>query len=276
MRKIVHLSDLHFGKVEKKRIAPLLNIVNKAKPDLIIISGDLTQRAKKNEYKEARKFLRKLRAPLFIIPGNHDIPLYNIFARIISPFKRYKEHISKDLTPVYIDKEMAIVGVNSVKPYKISSGRIGKDQVSRAEEIFEGLHSKVVKIVVCHHPFDLPHSLNTHHKHTHKVIGRSKFAMKRLAQKRVDLFLSGHLHVTHIGDTTMRYKIKGYSGLIAQAGTAISKRRRGEPVSFNIISLKRDEIKIETWSGDARSAEFSHGKPWRFERYSDGWRKVDD
>ena len=89
MKTIVHLSDLHFGKVDKSRINPLINIITGIKPDLVIISGDLTQRATEKEYKEAKKFIKKIKRPVFIIPGNHDIPLFNVYRRLISPFKKY-------------------------------------------------------------------------------------------------------------------------------------------------------------------------------------------
>ncbi|MFA6050920.1 MAG: metallophosphoesterase, partial [Candidatus Paceibacterota bacterium] len=202
MKKIIHLSDLHFGKVDKRRIDPLLTIVNGMNPDLVVISGDLTQRATEKEYKEVQDFLKQIKPNTFIIPGNHDIPLYNVFERWMRPFKKYSKFISPELAPVYMDNEIAVVGINSVRSSTISSGRINKKQIEAAENIFSKLSSEVTKIVVCHHPFDLPHSKKTHHKHTHKVIGRSKLAMDRLAKQKVDLFLSGHLHVTHIGDTT--------------------------------------------------------------------------
>ncbi len=274
MRTIIHLSDLHFGKVDKKRIAPLLSIVNELNPDLVVISGDLTQRATSKEYAEAREFIKQIKGRIFVIPGNHDIPLYNIYARIAKPFKKYTEFVTPDLSPIYIDEEVAVVGINSVRRFTITSGRISKKQIEGAEKIFSALSADVVKIVVCHHPFDLPHSKNTHHKHTHKVIGRSKFAMSRLAEKKVDLFLSGHLHVTHVGDTTMRYKIDGYSGLIVQAGTAISSRSRGEPVSFNVIRVGSPDITIESYHGEAESPGFAKGATYKFKNEGKGWRSI--
>ncbi len=273
MKTIIHLSDLHFGKVDKKRISPLLDTINSLGPDLVIISGDLTQRATKKEYLEVQQFLKMIKPRVFIIPGNHDIPLYNIFARLAKPFKKYTEFVTPDLSPVYTDDEVAVVGINSVRRYTITSGRISKKQIESIEKVFDKLSPDLIKIVVCHHPFDLPHSKDTHHKHTHKVIARSKFAMSRLAEKKVDIFLSGHLHITHVGDTTVRYKIPDYSGLIVQAGTAISSRSRGEPVSFNVIKIESTEITIESFSGEEKSPGYSVSGTHKFKNEGKGWKR---
>jgi 3',5'-cyclic AMP phosphodiesterase CpdA len=274
MRTIIHLSDLHFGKVEKKRILPLVELVNSIKPDLVIISGDLTQRATHTEYKEAKNFIKKIKPDKFIVPGNHDIPLINVFARLTRPFKKYTNYITKDLSPRYEDKELSIVGLNSVRPYTISSGRLSKTQVKNTLEVFNDPESKKIKIVVCHHPFDLPHKKKGHHKHTHKVIGSSVPTMTRLASKKVDLFLSGHLHVTHIGDTTHRYNIKGYSGLIVQAGTALSKRIRGELVSFNVLKIEPKYIEVDCYTGDEIASGYNLSSVHKYKKGHEGWKQL--
>ncbi len=274
MKTIIHLSDLHFGKVDTKRVNPLIKKILEIKPDLIIVSGDLTQRATEIEYKAAKKFLGKLKYPIFVIPGNHDIPLLNVYQRFTSPFKKYIKFISPDLAPFYCDDKIAVVGINSVRRYTLTSGRISNRQISTTEKIFDSLDPKLIKIVVCHHPFDLPHSTETIKKHTHKVVAHSKSAMKHFSKKKVDIFLSGHLHHTHIGDTTKRYKIKGYGGLIVQAGTAISKRTRSEPVSFNVLKIKGSNIDIENYAGDKLSPEFILSSTKNFRNSESGWRAI--
>ncbi len=273
MRKIIHLSDLHFGRVDHKRVDPLKKLIKKISPDMIVISGDFTQRAKESEFALAQKFIQDLSFPVFVVPGNHDLPLYNVVRRFHKPFTNYKKYISEDLSPLYIDDKVALIGINSARSVAISSGRINKKQIDKIEDEIKSIDNSLVKIVVCHHPFDLPASKKTHHNYTHKVVGRSKMAMERLAKLGIDIFLSGHLHVNHVGDSTLRYKIEGYSALIIQAGTAISTRSRGEPVSFNVLHINPTNVLIDHYSGDQNSVDYIHSSTEKFVRTEEGWKK---
>ncbi len=274
MRRIVHLSDLHFGKDELKRVEPLRELINTINPDLIVLSGDFTQRAKPIEFQRAQEFIKSLERPVFVVPGNHDVPLYNIFYRFLAPFRRYKKYISHDLAPFYADDEIAILGINSARSFAISSGRISAYQIDAIEKNIQTLNPSLTKIVVCHHPFDLPHTKNTHHNYTHKVVGRSKMAMDRLSKLGIDVFLSGHFHIHHIGDTTFRYKIKDYCALIIQAGTAISKRLRGEPVSFNVLHIEKETISIDHYTGSHNNEFYILGTQETFTKTREGWRRL--
>src|SRR5256714_4607423 len=115
MPRIVHLSDLHFGRVNPILIDPLIRAVVKVEPDLVAVSGDLTQRARSYQFQQARSFLDALPKPQIIVPGNHDIPLHNVFARFLEPLTKYKRYIAEDLNPIYEDEEVAIVGVNTAR-----------------------------------------------------------------------------------------------------------------------------------------------------------------
>lgn len=274
MKKIVHLSDLHFGKVDTKRVKPLLQHLAKINPDIVVISGDFTQRATEKEFKEAQAFIKQLRWPTFFVPGNHDLPLLNILQRIRSPYLHYKKYISTDLTPLYFDDDVALIGVNSTHRFTISSGKINETQLKYIEGCMEILNPDTFKIVVSHHPFDLPTKLSTHHKYTHKVIGRSKMAMERLAKHGVDLFLSGHFHVHHVSDTTMRYKIDGYSALIVQAGTAISTRSKLQPVSFNVLHIEKNQITVDHYEGKPDSNRYSKNNSETYTRAEKGWKQI--
>ena len=186
MKTLIHLSDLHFGKVDYKKIAPLIKVIEEIKPDMVVISGDFTQRAKEEEFKEAKKFIRRLNLPVFVIPGNHDIPLYNAFKRFRAPFKSYSKFISKDLSPYYEDEEISLIGINSVRRFAISSGKIHTNHIEEIERKIEHLDPKIVKIVVCHHPFDLPPK-NQIKKNTHKVVAQSKTAVQKLSKHKIDM-----------------------------------------------------------------------------------------
>jgi 3',5'-cyclic AMP phosphodiesterase CpdA len=160
MRRIVHLSDLHFGRVNPALVDPLLQTVREVKPDIVAISGDLTQRARSYQFQQARKFLDALPKPQIVVPGNHDIPLHNLFDRFLEPLTKYRRFITDDLQPVYADEEMVIVGVNTARSAVFKGGRINRSQVDRLREKFCALGKEVVKAVVTHHPFDLPEGHN--------------------------------------------------------------------------------------------------------------------
>src|ERR1044071_3521926 len=160
MRTIVHLSDLHFGRVNPSLLDPLIRVVREVAPDLVAISGDLIQRARSYQFQQARAFLDALPKPRIVVPGNHDIPLHNVFARFVEPLTKYKRYITDDLQPVYEDEEMVVIGVNTARSSVFKGGRINRSQVARLREKFCSLRNGVVKVVVTHHPFDLPEGYN--------------------------------------------------------------------------------------------------------------------
>jgi 3',5'-cyclic AMP phosphodiesterase CpdA len=268
MRTIVHLSDLHFGRVNALLIDPLKQIVSEIKPDLVAVSGDLTQRARSHQFQQARSFLDALPKPQIIVPGNHDIPLHNVFARFLEPLTKYKRYITDDLQPTYEDKEVAIVGVNTARSLVFKGGRINKTQVGLLREKFCSLGDEVVKVVVTHHPFDLPEG----HAES-DLVGRAKMAMTGLADCGADLFLAGHLHVSHTGHT-QRYKISGYTALVVQAGTATSTRERGEANSFNVLRIAHPSIVVEKFVWSPLTTAFAVSTTERFEHTDDGWMRI--
>ena len=267
MRTIVHLSDLHFGRVNPALIDPLIRIVTEVKPDLVAISGDLTQRARSYQFQQARSFLDALPRPQIVVPGNHDIPLHNIFARFFEPLTKYKRYITDDLQPGYQDEEMVIIGVNTARSLVFKGGRINESQVSRLREKFCSFGSEVVKVVVTHHPFDLPEGHNERN-----LVGRAKMAMTGLAACGADLFLAGHLHVSHTGHTK-RYKIHGHSALVVQAGTATSTRERGEANSFNVLRIDYPTITVEKLVWNPSTTSFAIVTVEQFTQTVEGWMR---
>lgn len=268
MRTIVHLSDLHFGRVNPLLLDPLLAVVREVKPDLVAISGDLTQRARSYQFQQARSFLDALPKPQIVVPGNHDIPLHNLFARFMEPLTKYKRYITDDLQPSYEDKEVVIVGVNTARSLVFKGGRINESQVSRLREKFCSFGEEVVKVVVTHHPFDLPEGHDER-----DLVGRAKMAMTGLAACGADLFLAGHLHISHTGHTK-RYNIHGYSALVVQAGTATSTRERGEVNSFNVLRIAYPAIAVEKFAWNASTTSFAVSTVEKFEHSDEGWIRV--
>jgi 3',5'-cyclic AMP phosphodiesterase CpdA len=268
MRTIVHLSDLHFGRVNTALIEPLTRVVRELQPNLVAISGDLTQRARSHQFQQARSFLEALPKPQIVVPGNHDIPLHNLFARFVEPLTKYKRYITDNLHPTYQDDEMVIVGVNTARSLVFKGGRINESQVSRLREKFCALGSRVVKVVVTHHPFDLPEGHDER-----DLVGRARMAMTGLAECGADLFLAGHLHISHTGHTK-RYNIAGHSALVVQAGTATSTRERGEANSFNVLRLRYPGITVERFEWNPVQNSFAVTTLDRFEQSPEGWLRL--
>ncbi|MGI8991612.1 MAG: metallophosphoesterase family protein [Bryobacteraceae bacterium] len=271
MRTILHLSDVHFGRVDRTTLRPLVETAARIKPDLVAVSGDLTQRARTSEFLEARSFLRQLPQPQIVIPGNHDIPLHNVYARFVLGLEKFRRYISEDLEPYFVDDEIAVAGVNTARSLTWKGGRINRRQLDRLEKRLCPLDRAIVRIVVTHHPFDLPAGV----AERGSLVGRSRIAMKSLAGCGADLFLAGHLHVTYSGDTIHRYHAHGHSALIIQAGTATSTRGRGECNSFNSIEIVRDRIDVTRFEWTPGEGRFRPSVPEPFLRTERGWLRAD-
>jgi 3',5'-cyclic AMP phosphodiesterase CpdA len=269
MRSIVHLSDMHFGRVNHQVISPLIEAITRIKPDLVAVSGDLTQRARSHQFREARAFLESLPKPQIVVPGNHDVPLHNVFARFTQPLRLYRRYITNDLRPFYHDEEIAVLGVNTARSLTIKGGRINEAQVAWMRDRLSAAEAGAVKVVVTHHPFDLPEG---HEERA--LVGRARMAMEHLASCGADLFLAGHLHFSHTTHSATRYKIKGHSALVVQAGTAASSRGRGEENSFNVVRVDRPHIAIERFEWQPESGEFALIATERFRHTSDGWAGI--
>jgi 3',5'-cyclic AMP phosphodiesterase CpdA len=269
MRTLVHISDVHFGRLDPATLEPLLAGVAAARPDLVVVSGDLTQRARKHEFEAARAFLDRLPGPQVVVPGNHDVPLYNLAARVFRPLKRYKRYITPDLEPFYLDGEIAVLGLATAHGLTVKNGRLSPGQLRRTRERFHGIGDAVAKVVVTHHPFDLPET------HAHEaVVGRSEAAMETFAACGVDLCLAGHLHVIHASLTAERYAIEGHSALVVQAGTATSSRVRGELNSFNVLKIGLPTITVERHTWDPEAASFAVTATEAFQRDDAGWEPA--
>lgn len=266
MRTIVHLSDLHFGRVDSALVAPLITVVRELKPDVVAVSGDLTQRARTEEFVQARGFLEQLPKPQIVVPGNHDVPLYNLLARFGMPLTKYRLHVTRDLAPYHGDEEIAIAGVNTARAFTRKGGRVNHKQVEAVAAKMCSAPKEAVRIIVTHHPFDVPEG------HTERdLVGRAEMAMRIWAACGADLFLSGHLHLSQVSQTAKRYRIAGHSAIVAQAGTTTSTRGRGEANAFNVIRIDRGEIAVEQFRWEPETGIFARATIDAFERSAEGW-----
>ncbi len=266
MRTLAHISDLHFGRIDQAVVEGLLADLIVHKPDLVVISGDLVQRAKARYFAEARAFLERLPFPYLVVPGNHDIPVYNILHRFIDPFRNYKRFISRDLSPFHVDAEIAVLGLNTARSVILdfSHGRINKAQIQRVCEVFKDLPGNVFKVLFTHHPFlpppDAPQT---------RLVSRHRLALPALEDAGVDLLLAGHLHRAYSGELATFHTQVARSILVAQASTATSTRTRDEANAYNLITIAAPNLTLEVraWGG----AEFIHAASSTYSKTGDRW-----
>lgn len=264
MRRIAHISDLHFGAEDPLVAEGLLEDLAQPLPHLVVVSGDLTQRARKSQFIAARSYLDRIAVPQLIVPGNHDIPLYNVVARFTRPLARYRHYITPELHPFYHDEEIAVAGVNTARSDTWKEGRISHAQIERLRAQFEAVSPRLFKVLVCHHPFIPPAG-----DKESAVVGRVREALRTLEASHCALILSGHLHLAYSGNVQPHHLEIKRSILVAQAGTAISHRRRDEPNAYNRITLDGDTLVLEVrgWNGQ----QFTTTASWDFRRVENGW-----
>ena len=264
LRTIAHISDLHFGRVDDEILPALVASITAARPDVVVVSGDLTQRAKSAEFITARKFLDTLPQPQIVVPGNHDVPLYNVAARWLTPLDKYRRYVTGDLAPFHADEEIAIAGLNTARSLTVKGGRINPGQVANSCARFDATSGNVTRILVTHHPLDAGDGAD-------HVVGRANMAMAGFSRCRIDMVLAGHLHASRISASASRYKIAGYSALLVQAGTATSSRRRNEPNAWNLIRIERPHISVDRVSWNNKRRAFAVVQTDKFTFGTDGW-----
>jgi 3',5'-cyclic AMP phosphodiesterase CpdA len=266
MRTLIHLSDLHFGRTDTAIIEPLIAQVHELKPDLVVVSGDLTQRARSAQFKQARHFLDALPKPQLVVPGNHDVPLFNVAARLLQPLRKYRRHITDDLHPVYRDDEMVVVGINTARSLTIKDGRVNDRQIELTRRQLAAAGERAIKVIVTHHPFDLPPG-----PHYHGLVGQAAPAMRAFALCGADLLLAGHVHSSSAVSSAGRYDIPGYSALVVQAGTATSTRGRGETNSFNVLQVEAHRIVVHRLGWEPAANSFALAASQAFVQRGSEW-----
>lgn len=270
MRRIVHISDVHFGREDAQVVEALVEKILALSPHLVIVSGDLTQRARSSQFRQARAFLERLPKPQLVVPGNHDVPLYRVLERFAQPLDNYKQYITDDLKPFFTDDEIAVAGINTTRSLTFKGGRISARQVAELRLRMKDLGEKLLKVIVTHHPFDVPEG-----EDEDNIVGRAKEAMPLIAECGADVFLSGHLHVSNISHSAHRYKLEsGRSALIIQAGTATSVRERGEENSFNLLEFEHPVLTVKRFQCGVPSAGFRLATSEQFTQTAAGWARM--
>lgn len=274
MLTFVHASDIHFGKPHVPRVADaFLQAAHDAEPDLVVVSGDLTQRAKVHEFEAAAVFLERLPdAPLVVTPGNHDVPLYRVWERIFAPHRNYRALIRDELDTVTRVPGATVVSLDSTAPHTaIVNGRIRRHQVAFAREAFQDVHHDDLRVVVAHHHFAPAPDYEGD-----RSMPRAREVLGEFTDMGVELILGGHLHRAYIGNSLDVYagENRDRGVVIVQSGTTTSRRGRARERaknSFNVIRVSPDAIEVTHhmyFEDLGHFAPFSiHGFPRRSHRW---------
>jgi 3',5'-cyclic AMP phosphodiesterase CpdA len=261
MRKIAHLSDLHFGRTDPTVVESLAEDISADPPDLVVVSGDLTMRARRSEFVEAKAFLERLPAPFFAVPGNHDITAYRPLERFMYPYRRWQTYVSPVIEPRWQDDEIALLGLNTARPMTLhwnwAHGSVSHKQMARVRSELESLPANLFRILVAHHPFMAPENANDTH-----LVSRGALALEMFSRSGANLILSGHLHLGYRRpfDHQVKGERAGEAGSVAErvgpmivlhASTATSTRLRGDRNAYNLLSIDRGvlTVTVREWDG---------------------------
>ncbi|MEA1013821.1 metallophosphoesterase [Sphingosinicella sp. LY1275] len=270
MATIAHLSDVHFGRHDPVIVQAVEDFLAEKRPELVVISGDFTQRARVKQYEMACAFVDRIEAsglPVLAVPGNHDVPLYDVVRRFARPLHRYKRFIDDDLCPWFETDHLAVLGINTARSLTIKDGSISLEQMAIIRERFRDVPEGKTRILVTHHPlFAMP--IGDEGELT-KVVKRHTDALTAVAEAGVHILLAGHFHRTYASSAREMVETAG-PALVVQAGTATSTRLRGEELqSFNWIEAapQRIDLQVLRWDG----AAFLPGRPTLFECRDGRW-----
>ncbi len=272
MRTIAHISDIHFGRDDPPVAEALVGELHGHKPSLVVMSGDFTQRARAGQYKAAAEYMARLPGPQLVVPGNHDIPMFNVFARFFWPLRNYRTYVTKDLRPVYEDPELLVVGINTARSFTFDRNGFWKDGHISEEQLLDvklkacDRPAEQFKIVVTHHPFIPPPK-----ERPHGIVHGARRALDQFERCHIDMCLAGHLHMGYSDDVRIHHEAVKRSILSVQAGTAISTRRRNEPNAYNLITINGDHVTIQVhaWNG----TKFEKALRTHFSRIDGAWQR---
>ena len=271
MPRLIHLSDLHFGAHDDRLVEAVERRVDDDKPDLVVISGDFTQRARTEQFQEACRFLDRLKESghdVLAVPGNHDVPLYDVLRRFLSPLTRYRRYIDDMLCPVHEIDGVTVLGVNTARSFTFKDGRVSHEQIDFIRQTFERSDPNAMRVLVTHHPL---FALQVGEELT-PAAGRSELALDAIGDAGVDLLLAGHNHHATVHDARDLVTRAG-PALVVQAGTATSVRVREQPQSFNRIDIDGQTVTLTVlaWNG----CEFVAEDAKSFRQEGDRWRTAE-
>jgi len=259
MSLVLHISDTHFGTEEPPVVEALRRLAHELRPQVVVLSGDITQRARSAQFAAARRFCDSLQAPhLLALPGNHDIPLYNVFARVFDPYGGYRAAFGDELEPVLALEDLLVVCVNTTRPARHKDGEVSREQIERVSQRLRGASRRQLRVVVTHQPA----CVMREEDEKDRLHGGHR-AVAAWSKAGADLVLGGHIHLPYLTDLCARVKGTERAMFCLQAGTAISHRvRHGTPNSVNVVKWQAPSggqprgCRVERWDYDLADDRF--------------------
>ncbi|MEC5399913.1 metallophosphoesterase family protein [Uliginosibacterium sp. H1] len=256
MSILLQVSDTHFGTEQPPVVEALVALAHQQQPDLLVLSGDITQRARRAQFRAARAFTDRIGVPVLAVPGNHDIPLFDLWTRLSRPYARYTAAFGDDLEPVFRSPELLVVGVNTTRAWRHKNGEVSVAQIDRVARLLEQAAPAQLRVVVVHQPIaitrpeDIPNLLRGH-----------SIAQERWAAAGADIVMGGHIHLPYV----MPLDNLARPMWAVQAGTAVSSRvRDGAPNSVNLLRWGQHATpgvcQVERWDYAAGTGAFVRGK----------------
>ena len=252
MSTLLQISDTHFGTEQAPVVEALVALAQAQRPDLVVLSGDITQRARPKQFEAARAFVDRLGAPCLAIPGNHDIPLFDVAARVFAPYARFSQVFGNNLEPEYESADLLVLCVNTTRPWRHTEGEVSAAQIARVAQRLAQARPEQLRVVVVHQPIEVLRSEDEHDR----LNGHAQ-AQKAWAAAGADVVMGGHIHLPFAAPLTGLAR----EMWVVQAGTAVSSRvRDGVPNSVNVLrwdaSAAAERCRIERWDFDAARQVF--------------------
>jgi 3',5'-cyclic AMP phosphodiesterase CpdA len=248
MTALLQISDPHFGTEQPRVVEALLRLVQEIRPAVVVLSGDITQRARRAQFDAARDFVNRMARPVVAIPGNHDIPLFNVVARMFHPYAGFERVFGPNLEPEWEDEHTRIICVNTTRAYRHKDGEVSAEQILAVAERLESATRQQLRIVVTHQPVHVVRDSEVHNRlHGHHE------AIRAWSAAGVDIIMGGHIHLPYIASLQEHYTDVRRRCWVVQAGTAVSHRVRAHhPNSVNVIT--RNDVStacVERWDYSA-------------------------
>lgn len=271
---LLHISDPHFGTEQPPVVEALLRLAARVQPELVMLSGDITQRARRSQFRAARAFVDRLGAvPTLVIPGNHDIPLFNVAARLLAPYANFERAFGEELEPVHESPRLLLIALNTTRPRRHKNGELSREQIERAARRLREAQDGQLRAVVVHQPIAV-----TRAEDEQNLLRGHAAAIEAWSDAGADLVLGGHIHLPYV--LALHERLPGLARRLwaVQAGTAVSRRvRDGAPNSVNLIrwagALPTGRCVIERWDYSAAAGGFSAAGTTALDT---GWRAASD
>lgn len=252
---LLHLSDTHFGSESPAVADALLRLSEQQQPTMAILSGDITQRARRAEFAAAARFLQGLAKPVLALPGNHDIPLFNLPVRLLSPYGPYRRALRQPLTPTFASDALLVIGVNTTRWFRHKDGEVSPEQIEQVGEQLKQAQPSQLRVVVTHQPVHV-----TSPRDQHNLLHGHQEAVRAWSAAGADLILGGHIHLPYVRNLREHDTTLPRDTWCVQAGTAVSTRVRFEaPNSVNLIRYQSQNRsgQVERWDYDGTRNAFA-------------------